>query len=83
MTFTVGQPVSWPSAPDGLAQVEDLLRVNVVILYARAGRLCRARVRAAELARLCAESPLLPGIPDNPFSRGIARRRCKTFAGAA
>lgn len=79
VTFTVGQAVPWPAAPDGVAQVEELCRVNVVLLYPRGARLCRRRVRAAELARLCTAAPLLPGVPDNPFCRGIARRRSKQF----
>ena len=85
--FTVGQAVPWPRAPDGVAQVEELLRTNVGILYARRGRLCRARVAAAELARACAAAPLLPGVPDNPFRRAVVvvagrrgRRRSKSFS---
>jgi hypothetical protein len=79
VTFTVGQAVPWPAAPDGVAQVEELCRVNVVLLYPRGARLCRRRVRAVELARLCEAAPLLPGVPENPFRRGIARRRSKQF----
>jgi hypothetical protein len=43
------------------------------------GRLCRVRVNAGELARLLAERPLLPGLSDNPFRRGVVRRT-KAFA---
>ena len=78
VTFTVGDVVPLPSAPDGVGQVEDLLRSNVVVLYARHGQLCRAKVRASELARLCDERPLLLASP-NLFGRGVVRRS-KTFA---
>jgi hypothetical protein len=78
ITLCVGQVLPWPAAPDGMAQVEDLHRTRVSILYGRRGRLCRARVPAAQLARLLAERPLLPGTPDNPFCRGVVRR-AKTF----
>jgi hypothetical protein len=86
VTFRVGQPVPWPYAPNQLAQVEELLRTNVVIVYrTRTGRLRRPRVPAHHLASLVARdrdaggvnhSPLLP--IENPLGRG-ARKREKTF----
>ena len=78
MTFAVGQMVPLPTAPGGLGQVEDLGgRSRVGLLYLRRGRLCRTRVRVADVARLMAERPLLP-VPDNQFARGV-RPRAKTF----
>src|SRR4051812_30004580 len=86
ITLRVGQPVPWPHAPNRLAQVEELLRVNVVIVYrTRKGRLRRPRVAAHHLAKLIERdraaggtdhSPLLP--IDNPLGRA-ARPREKTF----
>ena len=80
ISFRLGETVSWPACPDGYGQVGELLRSNVIVLYVRGGRLCRAKVSAHRLARICRESPLLPGIiPDNPFRRGIVRPRSKHF----
>lgn len=63
VTFAVGQPVPWPKAPGGIAQVEDVMRRRVRLAYrARTGRWRFPVVRAAVLARLIEEqqAPLLP-----------------------
>lgn len=79
ISFRLGETVPWPSCPDGYGQVGELLRSNVIVLYLRGGRLCRAKVPAERLARICRESPLLPSLPDNPFRRGIVRPHSKRF----
>ena len=78
MTLHVGQSVPWPTAPDGVAQVEELLRSNVGLLYLRRGRLCRARVAAGRIARLIQLAPLLIQ-QDNLLQRAIVRKRQKSF----
>jgi hypothetical protein len=77
ITLHVGQAVPWPAAPDGVGQIEYLHRRRVSLRYLRRGRLCRARPRAAELARLLDEQPLLI-VQDNWLGRGGVPRR-KTF----
>ena len=74
----VGQMVPWPASPDGVAQVDDLHRTRVTILYYRHGRLCRARPLAADLAALIRREPLLFTDPPNWFHRA-ALPRAKTF----
>lgn len=73
ITLHKGQIVPWPGAPDGVAQVDELLTRNVVIIYARRGRLCRAKVPATRLAELVEREPLLIEA-DNLFARGIVPR---------
>ena len=62
-----------------MAQVGDLLRTRVELLYERDGRVCRRRVPAAAVAGWIRRQPLLPIVPDNPLRRGVIRRR-KRFA---
>ncbi len=78
VTLQIGQMVPWPESPDGVAQVDDLHRTRVTILYWRRGRLCRAQPRAAELATLIRRQPLLITEPPNVFQRA-ALPRAKTF----
>lgn len=80
VTFTTGQPVRWPPAPDQLAQIDELRRTTVRVLYAtKTGRLRRPIVRAAELGQLQRDVP--PVLPiHNLFGRGILRRHSKSFA---
>jgi len=72
--FHTGQVVPFPDAPDGVAQIDGLLRSNVEVLYVRCGRVCRRRVAAAAVAAWCRSTPLLPGIPANPMRRGTLTR---------
>lgn len=80
-TFWTGQTIVWPKAPGGTAQIEDLRRTRVAILYRRDRRICRAIVKAETIHRIQRFHQLLPGIagpPDNLLNRGIIRRS-KTF----
>ena len=72
--LSLGQPVPFPHAPGGLAQVGDLLRSNVELLYERDGRVCRRRVPARSVAGWIRRTPLLPCVPHNPLGRGCLRR---------
>lgn len=72
VTFAVGQAVSYPPAPDGLAQVDGLLRRRVDVIYCRDGATCRRRVRAADLAVWQDTHPLLFTV-FNPFARAVPR----------
>lgn len=79
--LATGQPVPWPHAPGGIAQVDELLRRNVILFYrASTGRVRRPRASARLVAELLRDShreqPLLP--MHNPLARGV-RRRVKTF----
>lgn len=76
--FRAGQVVRWPLAPDGWAQVEDLRRTRLTLLYRRRGRVCRVAVGAVRLWRVQQAYPLLPGFsdpPDNPLDRGVMAKR--------
>lgn len=79
--FHTGQPVPHAAAPNRLAQIDELCRRNIVIIYtARTGRVRRVRLSAAELAKRIEHenrrSPLLP--INNPLGRGV-RLKTKTF----
>lgn len=78
LTLCIGQAVPFPPAPDGLAQVDDLHRSRVTLLYLRRGRLCRRRVAVTAVAAWCRDQPLLCG-DDNWLRRGV-RPRAKAFA---
>ena len=76
-----GQIVPWPPAPGRFAQVDELLRRNVRVVYRTStGRTRRPLVKPARLVELLArdarEQPLLP--LTNPLRRGTLSRR-KTF----
>ncbi len=72
ITFAKGDPVPWPPAPGGIAQIDDLRRTCVRLVYAaRTGRLRFPVVAAAEVARLAAADPVLPMA--NPMGRGVVR----------
>lgn len=72
ITFTKGQPVYWPHAIDGMAQVDDLLRRRVRIVYrCRGRRLCFRTLPADRLAAIDATAPPLFPLPFNPLKRGI------------
>jgi hypothetical protein len=53
-----------------IAQVDDLHRTRVTILYYRRGRLCRARPRAAELAVMIRRQPAADHGPAERVSAG-------------
>lgn len=86
ITLAIGDPIPWAPAPGGLAQVDELLRSNVVLYYrARSGRIRRPKIAASRVANLIASdaragsahhSPILP-IP-NPLGRA-ARNRFKSY----
>lgn len=79
ITFYVGQPVPWHQSPSGIAQVEDLLRSNVQLLWVDdAGRLRRRRVNVGKVNDYAERNPFLIFVPDNPYNRGIVRLE-KTF----
>jgi hypothetical protein len=75
LTLRLGQAVSWPHSPSGIAQVDELGRSRVRICYRTArGKLRFARVAAGKLA---AQQPLLFDL-HNPLNRAD-RRKLKTF----
>lgn len=74
-TLSVGQPVPLDRAPDGVGQIDELRRTNVVVLYRRKGKVCRAIVNAADLHQIIHRQPLLPIIGANPLGRGLSPRR--------
>lgn len=84
VTFTTGQPVRWPPAYMRTAQVDELRRTCVRLVYVtRRGRLCftvgnAARLAAVQEPALGEEAPLIQ-LTHNPLGRG-ARPRSKTFA---
>ena len=82
ITLRQGQQVVWPRSPDGVAQVDELRRSRVTLLYRRGLRVCRAIVSVRRLARIEATQPVLPGfeLPVNYLDRGIrGDGRVKTF----
>lgn len=75
--FTQGQTVYYPSAPYGIAQVEEVRRVNVGILWiCRTGSIRRKLLKPNQLRALAsAREPLLPLY--NPYGRAITRREIR------
>jgi hypothetical protein len=73
MRFARGQPVTWPPAPNGLAQVVELRRTRVRLYYrCRTGRERQPVVPAAALAGLQrgGVGGLQPPLPlHNPYGR--------------
>jgi hypothetical protein len=82
ITLHLGQPIEWPAAPLGIAQVDELRRVNVRILYAcKTGRILRPIVHPSDIARhqgRLPQPPLFAAI-ENPFNCGILHRKEKTY----
>jgi hypothetical protein len=71
ITITLGQMVDWPPAPDRVAQVDELRRSCVRLVYrTKSGRLRRPIVRAA---RLAIGQTFLPGVT-NAMNRGVLPR---------
>lgn len=66
----LGQIVPYPPAPEGVAQVAELGRSRVWLLYPRKGRICRAVVSVTKIQSWQRRSPLLFAV-DNPLGRGI------------
>jgi hypothetical protein len=76
-TFELGQSINWPPAPMALAQVVELRRSRVRVLYrCRTGRVRQPLVPARDLAALQEIEPPLP-LP-NAMDRAAMRGR-KTF----
>lgn len=72
----VGQAVEWDPAPGGIAQIDEVLRRNVRLIYrTRRGALRRPLARPEDLIT----RPKLLDL-HNPFGRPIARPREKEFA---
>jgi hypothetical protein len=72
--FAIGEPVPWHQAPGGIAQISDLLRCNVELLWRdERGRIRRQRVNAARLAAMASAQPFLFPIDPNPYGRGVVR----------
>lgn len=64
--------MSWPRAGNGLAQVDELLRTRVRLVYRDPRGRTRFRLIAAHrLARYQASWPLMFPEPDNLMGRGI------------
>ncbi len=77
----MGQLVCWPAAPEQLAQVAELRRSRVRIVYRTvSGRWRQPVVKAAALAAIQATADPPPLPLHNPMGRGIVRRQEKTFA---
>lgn len=79
ITLAVGQVVYWPASPTGFAQIDDLRRSNVGLVYpvGRRGTVRRPLVPVGRLAALVTDCPLLFDL-HNPFGRGCLRRT-KTY----
>lgn len=77
ISLAIGQLVPMPDTPDGVGQISDLGRTRVELLYLRNGRICRRRVRAAEVAGAMRRSPLLLSV-NNLLRRGVIPR-AKTY----
>ena len=80
VTLATGQVVPWPPAPLGWAQVVELRRTRVRLLYrCRTGRIRQPVTKAADLAELLAkeQEPTLP--LTNPFGRAAMGRAAKEF----
>jgi hypothetical protein len=74
VTLSIGQAVTWPPAPSGIAQIVDLRRTRVRIVYrTKHGRTRYANPRVRDLTI----APLLFEM-HNPFDRGIYPR-IKTY----
>lgn len=88
--FELGQTVRWPQAPDGIAQIVELRRKNVMIFYRTrrrrkrdgsyaGGKIRHPIVRPDVLAAKQHQAePFLPLI--NPFHRVILKRKVKAYA---
>lgn len=79
--FARGQPVFWPAAPAGIAQVAELRRTHVRLYYrCRSGRGRQPLVRAQDLAALQVRPHVdLPLPLANPYGRAVRPGR-KEFA---
>lgn len=77
VTLRVGQVVAWDEAPDGVAQVLELRRSNVVLGYRRDGRLVRKTRPAGDVAAAARREPLLVAV-ENLLGLGVVPRQ-KTF----
>ncbi len=76
-TYRRGQVVAFPRAPSGTAQVDELLRTRVVVLYRRRGKVCRRAVHVRRLDVIQRCHQMLPGFPEpepNPLGRGYPSR---------
>jgi hypothetical protein len=74
VTLRIGQAIEWPRAAGGIAQIQELRRLNVRIVYlCRNGRVRYRLLRAADAAR----RPLLFQL-ENPLNRGVVAKS-KTF----
>lgn len=76
VTLSKGQALSWDESPTGFAQVDDLLRVNVVVGW-YVGRRWKTRRVPARVAAGAARQAMF-AVEFNPFSRAV-RPRDKTF----
>jgi hypothetical protein len=77
MTITLHrtQVISWPDAPGGIAQIDELRRTRVRIVYPRNGKLCRPIVKASAIA----DAMLNPTLPiRNPLERAEVKHE-KTY----
>ena len=73
-TLTIGDVVAWPSSPSGLAQVDELRRKKVRLVYRTKGG--KFRYATVSVAELCGPGPLFE--MKNLFGRA-AFPRTKTF----
>lgn len=72
ITFTVGQPLYYPLALDGTAQVDEVNRRRVRIVYRTVqGRIRFRTLRPGRLAAIDAAGPALFPIEFNPLRRGV------------
>jgi hypothetical protein len=78
VTLSIGQAIPWPKAPGGIAQVCELRRRNVRIIYLTHRGRPRFRILpAVNVARLMRAMPLMFEL-HNPFDRGV-RPQSKTY----
>jgi hypothetical protein len=83
ITLALGHAVPHPHAPEGLAQIDELLRRNVVLIYRtkKLGRLRRSTVSASEVAQRIRRAGARGELPlplTNILGRGV-RPREKTY----
>ncbi len=77
ITLRVGQVIPWPAAPMGMAQITELRRSKVRIVYphkhGRRRSVAQPIVAAAKVAELLTNSPLIFQM-ENLYQRGVVPR---------
>jgi len=79
ITLSLGQPVPWKPAADQIAQVCELRRRKVMLVYPCKNGLMRFPVvKPQRIAEALSTNPLIP--MHNPFNRAIRRPKEKVYA---